>query len=97
MMAMLARLGHVIFLIGLLLAILIVLGTLGLIVWNVGWEGAGDLLTLMKHGDWRSLLEWLWGIAKILIWAVMFSLVPLLIGVACCYVLGGFSAPPQSR
>jgi hypothetical protein len=90
-MGILARLGHVIFLLGLLLAVLIVLGALCIIAFQL-WNDASDLWTLMESGRGPIVLDWLIKRTIYLVIAVVVALIPLVIGAACCYVLGGFSS-----
>jgi hypothetical protein len=91
MVAILARLGHVLFLLGLLLAALIILASLGFIAWGL-WDNADTLLAVLENRDWSSLREVLLRVGSFFGISVLIALAPLLVGAACCYILGGFSA-----
>ena len=90
MTGILARLGQVILLVGALLTLIAQLIIFGFFVWQV-WTDANLLWTSAVSGDWRALGTWILAIALVLGIPFLLAFIPMLIGVACCYVLGGFS------
>lgn len=98
---MLARLGHSVFLFGLLLAVLIVFGIFCAVAWNV-WN---DWRVLRSCGPPNSeglrmcldFWSWFWDQAIMVGVALIFAVISLLLGAATCYVLGGFTTQPKQR